>query len=104
MQDILTEERITDEAAARKRQKSEQAAKAEQAARQLIADAAGDPVEKIRLEEEAKLAAQQAAYDQQLISLETFEQAKAAIIAKSAADQQAIQDANNVMSVQPRQG
>lgn len=100
VQDILTEERITDEAAARKRQKSEQAAKAEQAARQLIADAAGDPVEKIRLEEEAKLAAQQAAYDQQLISLETFEQAKAAIIAKSAADQQAIQVANNVMSVQ----
>ena len=100
VQDILTEERITDEAATRKLQKAAEAAKAEQAARQLIADAAGDPVEKIRLEEEAKLAAQQAAYDQQLISLELFEQAKAAIIAKSAADQQAIQDANNVMSVQ----
>lgn len=84
VQDILTEERITDEAATRKLQKTEQAAKAEQAARQLIADAAGDPVEKIRLEEEAKLAAQQAAYDQQFISLELFEQAKAAIMAQYA--------------------
>lgn len=84
VQDILTGERISDEAAARKLQKAEQAAKAEMTARQLIADAAGDPVEKIRLEEEAKLAAQQAAYDQQLISLETFEQAKAAIMAQAA--------------------
>lgn len=100
IQSITTEERFRDEAAARQLQKEQQQAQAEMAARQLIADAAGDPVEKIRLEEEAKLAAQQAAYDQQLISLETFEQAKAAIIAKSAADQQAIQDANNVMSVQ----
>ena len=100
IQSIETEERFTEEAASRKLQQQQQAAQAEMAARQLIADAAGDPVEKIRLEEEAKLAAQQAAYDQQLISLETFEQAKAAIIAKSAADQQAIQDANNVMSVQ----
>lgn len=100
VQATLTEERFREEAAARKLQKEQQQAQAEMAARQLIADAAGDPVEKIRLEEEAKLAAQQAAYDQQLISLETFEQAKAAIIAKSAADQQAIQDANNVMSVQ----
>ena len=100
VQDILTGERISDEAAARRLQKADQAAKAEQAARQLIADASGDPVEKIRLEEEAKLAAQQAAYDQQLISLETFEQAKAAIRAKAAADERAIQDANNMMSVQ----
>ena len=84
VQDILTEERITDEAATRKFQKAAEAAKAEQAARQLIADAAGDPVEKIRLEEEAKLAAQQAAYDQQLISLETFEQAKTAIETQAA--------------------
>lgn len=103
VQDILTGERISDEAAARRLQKSEQAAKAEQAARQLIADAAaaaGDPVEKIRIEEEAKLAAQQAAYDKQLIGLETFENAKAAIRSKAAADERAIQDANNVMSVQ----
>lgn len=100
VQSIQTEERFREEAAARKLQQQQQQAQAEMAARQLIADAAGDPVEKIRLEEEAKLAAQQAAYDQQLISLETFEQAKAAIIAKSAADQQAIQDANNAMSVQ----
>lgn len=100
VQATLTEERFRDEAAARKLQKEQQQAQAEMTARQLIADAAGDPVEKIRLEEEAKLAVQQAAYDQQLISLETFEQAKAAIIAKSAADQQAIQDASNVMSVQ----
>ena len=100
IQSIETEERFTEEAAARKLQQQQQQAQSEMAARQLIADAAGDPIEKIRLEEEAKLAAQQVAYDQQLISLETFEQAKAAIIAKSAADQQAIQDANNVMSVQ----
>lgn len=100
IQSITTEERFRDEAAARQLQKEQQQAQAEMAARQLIADAAGDPVEKIRLEEEAKLAAQQAAYDQQLISLETFEQAKAAIKAKAAADEQAIQDANNVMSVQ----
>lgn len=100
IQSITTEERLQDEAAARKLQKQQQQAQAEMAARQLIADAAGDPVEKIRLEEEAKLAAQQAAYDQQLISLETFEQAKLAIKQKAAADEQAIQDANNVMSVQ----
>ena len=100
VQDILTGERISDEAAARRLKKAEKAAKAEQEARQLIADASGDPVEKIRLEEEAKLAAQQAAYDQQLISLQMFEDAKAAIKAKAAADEQAIQDANNVMSVQ----
>ena len=100
IQSITTEERLQDEAAARKLQKQQQRAQAEMAARQLIADAAGDPVEKIRLEEEAKLAAQQAAYDQQLISLETFEQAKLAIKQKAAADEQAIQDANNVMSVQ----
>lgn len=100
IQSITTEERFRDEAAARQLQKEQQQAQAEMAARQLIADAAGDPVEKIRLEEEAKLAAQQAAYDQQLISLETFEQAKLAIKQKAAADEQAIQDANNVMSVQ----
>lgn len=100
VQSITTEERFRDEAAARKLQKEQQQAQAEMAARQLIADAAGDPVEKIRLEEEAKLAAQQAAYDQQLISLETFEKAKLAIKQKAAADDQAIQDANNMMSVQ----
>ena len=100
IQSITTEERLQDEAAARKLQKQQQQAQAEMAARQLIADAAGDPVEKIRLEEEAKLAAQQAAYDQQLISLKTFEQAKLAIKQKAAADEQAIQDANNMMSVQ----
>jgi len=100
VQNINTEERLRDEAAARQRQKAEQQSRAEMEARQLIADAQGDPVERIRLEEEAKLAAQQAAYDQQLISLELFEQAKAAIRAKAAADEQAIQEANNVMSVQ----
>ena len=100
IQSITTEERFRDEAAARQLQKEQQQVQAEMAARQLIADAAGDPVEKIRLEEEAKLAAQQAAYDQQLISLQMFEDAKAAIKAKAAADEQAIQDANNVMSVQ----
>lgn len=84
IQSIQTEERFTEEAAARKLQQQQQQAQAEMAARQLIADAAGDPVEKIRLEEEAKLAAQQAAYDQQLISLELFEQAKAAIMAQYA--------------------
>lgn len=100
VQDIMTEERLQDEANARRRQKEEQQARAEMEARQLIADAAGDPVEKIRLEEEAKLAAQQAAYDQQLISLQMFEDAKSAIQSKARADEQAIQEANNVMSVQ----
>ena len=84
IQSIETEERFTEEAAARKLQQQQQQAQSEMAARQLIADAAGDPIEKIRLEEEAKLAAQQAAYDQQLISLELFEQAKAAIMAQYA--------------------
>ena len=84
MQNILTEERLQDEAAARKLQKQQQQAQAEMAARQLIADAAGDPVEKIRLEEEAKLAAQQAAYDQQLISLDLFQKAKTAIETQAA--------------------
>lgn len=93
IQSITTEERFRDEAAARKLQ-------AEMAARQLIADAAGDPVEKIRLEEEAKLKAQQAAYDQQLISLDLFEKAKAAIKARAAADEEALQEARNIMSVQ----
>ena len=84
IQSIQTEERFTEEAAARKLKQQQQQAQAEMAARQLIADAAGDPIEKIRLEEEAKLASQQAAYDQQLISLDLFEKAKAAIRAQYA--------------------
>ena len=88
VQDIMTEERLQDEANARRRQKEEQQARAEMEARQLIADAAGDPVEKIRLEEEAKLAAQQAAYDQQLISLDLFQKAKTAIETQAARERE----------------
>lgn len=100
VQSIMTEERLQDEAAARKRQKAEQQTRAEMEARQLIADAQGDPVERIRLEEEAKMAELQAWRDQELISLQMFEDTKLAIKQQSAAKEQAIQDANNMMSVQ----
>lgn len=100
IQSITTEERLQEETEARKRQKAEQSARAEMEAKQLIADAAGDPVEKIRIEEEAKLAELEVWRSQELISLQTFEDAKAAIKQKATADEQAIQDANNMMSVQ----
>lgn len=100
IQSITTEERLRDEAEARKRQKAEQQTRAEMEARQLIADAAGDPIEKIRIEEEAKLAELEVWRAQELINLQMFEDTKAAIKAKAAADEQAIQDANNIMSVQ----
>lgn len=100
IQSITTEERLRDEAAARQRQKAEQQSRAEMEARQLIADAQGDPVERIRLEEEAKLAELQAWRDQELISLQMFEDAKLAIKQQAAAKEQAIQEANNIMSVQ----
>lgn len=93
-------ERIREAEARRAQQRAEKEAQAETEAKKLIAAATEDPVEKIRIEEEAKLAELQSWRDQNLVTLETYERARLAIIAKSAADEKAIQQANNVMSVQ----
>lgn len=100
IREIEDENRVREQAAREKAQREEEQARNRQVAMQAIADASGDPVERIRLEEEAKLAILEEYRLRDIANTQLYEDAKLAIKERAAQQERDIQNALNIQSLQ----
>lgn len=100
IREIEDENRVREQAAREKAQREEEQARNRQVAMQAIADASGDPVERIRLEEEAKLAILEEYRQRDLANEQVYQDAKNAIKKKADMDAWELQMRINIQSAQ----
>lgn len=100
IREIEDENRVREQAAREKAQREEEQARNRQVAMQAIADSSGDPVERIRLEEEAKLAILEEYRLRDIANTQLYEDAKLAIKERAAQQERDIQNALNIQSLQ----
>lgn len=100
IREIEDENHVREQAAREKAQREEEQARNRQVAMQAIADASGDPVERIRLEEKAKLKLLEEYRQRDLANEQVYQDAKNAIKKKADMDAWELQMRINIQSAQ----
>ena len=100
IKELTDEDRVREQAEREAARRQEEQARNRQVAMQAIADASGDPVEKIRLEEEAKLAVLEEYRQRDLANEQLYQDAKNAIKKKADMDAWELQMRINIQSAQ----